>query len=48
MFAPGEADEFGWGHGVVLIDGLTVAVKVAHVRLVPQPDVLLAGLPLLP
>ena len=32
-FAPGEAYQFGWSHEVVLIKGLTVTVKVAHVRL---------------
>ena len=32
-FAPGEAYQFDWSHEVVLIDGTTVTVKVAHVRL---------------
>jgi transposase len=32
-FAPGEAHQFDWSHEVVLIDGVTVTVKVAHVRL---------------
>jgi transposase len=32
-FAPGEAYQFDWSHEIVLIDGTTVAVKVAHVRL---------------
>src|SRR5215471_14879156 len=32
-FAPGEAYQFDWSHEVVLIDGTTVIVKVAHVRL---------------
>ena len=32
-FAPGEAYQFDWSHEVVLIKGLTVTVKVAHVRL---------------
>ena len=32
-FAPGEAYQFDWSHGVVLINGTTVTVKVAHVRL---------------
>jgi transposase len=32
-FAPGEAYQFDWGHEVVLINGTTVTVKVAHVRL---------------
>jgi transposase len=32
-FAPGEAYQFDWSHELVLIDGTTVMVKVAHVRL---------------
>jgi transposase len=32
-FAPGEAYQFDWSHEVVRINGTTVAVKVAHVRL---------------
>ncbi len=32
-FAPGEAYQFDWSHEIVLIDGATVTVKVAHVRL---------------
>jgi len=32
-FAPGEAYQFDWSHEVVLIGGVTVIVKVAHVRL---------------
>ena len=32
-FAPGEAYQFDWSHEVVLINGMTVTVKVAHVRL---------------
>jgi hypothetical protein len=32
-FAPGEAYQFGWSHEIVLINGVTVTVKVAHVRL---------------
>src|SRR5882724_714633 len=32
-FAPGEAYQFDWGHGVVLLNGVTVIVKAAHVRL---------------
>ena len=32
-FAPGEAYQFDWSHEVVLIDGVTVKVKVAHLRL---------------
>jgi len=32
-FAPGEAYQFDWSHEVVLLSGVTVTVKVAHVRL---------------
>src|SRR5262252_5423601 len=32
-FAAGEAYQFDWSHEVVLINGVTVIVKVAHVRL---------------
>ena len=32
-FAPGEAYQFDWSHEVVLLDGVTVTVKVAHLRL---------------
>jgi transposase len=32
-FAPGEAYQFDWSHEVVLINGVTVTVKIAHVRL---------------
>jgi transposase len=32
-FAVGEAYQFDWSHEVVLINGVTVTVKVAHVRL---------------
>jgi transposase len=32
-FAPGEAYQFDWSYEVVLINGTTVTVKVAHVRL---------------
>src|SRR5690606_20165853 len=32
-FAPGEAYQFDWSHEVVLLDGVTVTVKVAHMRL---------------
>jgi transposase len=32
-FAPGEAYQFDWSHEVVLLDGVTVTVKAAHVRL---------------
>src|SRR5436305_14870242 len=32
-FSAGEAYQFDWSHEIVLINGVTVAVKVAHVRL---------------
>src|SRR5947208_12157386 len=32
-FAPGEAYQFDWSHEIVLINGVRVTVKVAHVRL---------------
>jgi transposase len=32
-FAPGEAYQFDWSHEIVLLDGVTTTVKVAHVRL---------------
>jgi hypothetical protein len=32
-FAPGEAYQFYWSHEVVLLSGVTVIVKAAHVRL---------------
>ena len=32
-FAPGEAYQFDWSHEVVLLNGVTVTVKVARVRL---------------
>jgi transposase len=32
-FAPGEAFQFDWSHEVILLSGVTVIVKVAHVRL---------------
>ena len=35
-FAPGEAFQFDWSHEVVLINGATVTVKVAQVRLCVQ------------
>jgi transposase len=33
VFAPGEAYQFDWSHEIVLINGVTTTVKVAHVRL---------------
>ena len=33
LFAPGEAYQFDWSHEVVVMNGATVTVKVAHVRL---------------
>ena len=33
IFDPGEAYQFDWSHEVVVLDGVTVTIKVAHVRL---------------
>jgi len=33
IFAPGEAYQFDWSHEIVVINGVTVTLKVAHVRL---------------
>ncbi len=33
IFEPGEAYQFDWSHEVVVIDGVTTTVKVAHTRL---------------
>ena len=33
IFAPGEAYQFDWSHEIVVMDGVTTIVKVAHVRL---------------
>jgi transposase len=32
-FAPGEAYQFDWSHEYVVIDGVTITAKVAHLRL---------------
>ena len=32
-FAPGEAYPFDWSHEIIVMNGVTVTVKVAHVRL---------------
>src|SRR5580704_8167139 len=32
-FAPGEAYQFDWSHEIVVMDGATTTLKVAHVRL---------------
>jgi hypothetical protein len=31
--APGEAYQFDWSHEIIVVNGVTVTVKVAHVRL---------------
>ena len=31
--APGEAYQFEWSHEAILMSGVTITVKVAHVRL---------------
>ena len=32
-FAPGEAYQFDWSHEIVVMNGVTITVKVAHMRL---------------
>ena len=32
-FAPGEAYQFDWSHEIVMMNGVTITVKVAHMRL---------------
>ena len=32
-FAPGEAYPFDWSHEIIVLDGVTTTIKVAHVRL---------------
>jgi hypothetical protein len=32
-FVPGEAYQFDWSHEIVVMDGATTTLKVAHVRL---------------
>jgi transposase len=32
-FAPGEAYQFDWSHEIIVMNGVTVTVKVAHARL---------------
>jgi transposase len=32
-FAPGEAYQFDWSHEIVVLNGVTTTIKVAHVRL---------------
>jgi transposase len=33
IFAPGEAYQFDWSHEIVVLNGVTTTVKVAHMRL---------------
>ena len=44
-FAPGEAFQFDWSHEVVLLNGTTMIVKVAHVRLCHSRMLFCARLP---
>ena len=44
FFAPGEAYQFDWSHEIVLINGVTVTVKVAHVRLCHSRMMFVQGL----
>jgi hypothetical protein len=32
-YAPGEAYQFDWSHEIILINGVTTTVKVAHTRI---------------
>ena len=43
-FAPGEAYQFDWSHEVVLINGPTVRIKVAHIRRLPSTHAVRARL----
>ena len=43
-FAPGEAYQFDWSHEIVVLDGVTTMVKVAHVRLSHSRMMFRAGL----
>ena len=44
-FAPGEAYQFDWSHEIVLLSGVTVTVKVAHVRLAMSRMMLVRAYP---
>ena len=43
-FDPGEAYQFDWSHEIVVIDGATTTVKVAHVRLCHSRMLFVRGL----
>jgi hypothetical protein len=43
-YAPGEAYQFDWSHEIVLINGVTTTVKVAHVRLCHSRMMFVRGL----
>src|SRR6201993_65099 len=36
-FAPGEGHQFDWSHEIVVMNGVTTTVKVAHIRLCHSP-----------
>src|SRR6202162_4002825 len=44
-FAPGEAYQFDWSHEIVLINGVTVTVKVAYVRVCHSRMLFVRGYP---
>src|SRR3954453_19201206 len=44
-FAPGEAYQFDWSHEIVVLSGVTVTVKVAHVRLCHSRMMFVRGYP---
>ena len=45
-FAPGEAYQFDWSYEIVVMDGVTTTVKVAHVRLCHSRMMLVRAFPL--
>jgi transposase len=44
-FAPGEAYQFDWSHEIVVLNGVTTTVKVAHVRLCHSPMMFVRAYP---
>jgi transposase len=44
-FAPGEAYQFDWSHEIVVMNGVTTTVKVAHVRLCHSRKMLVRAYP---
>ena len=44
-FAPGEAYQFDWSHEIVVLGGVTITLKVAHVRLCHSRMMFVRGYP---